>query len=157
MLKILINGICGKMGTEVANLVSNSTNMHLLGGLDSRVLQNVSYPIYTTVNDVIEKPNVIIDFSTPSATIHILSFCLQYKIPIVIATTGFSIEEQSKIMDASSQIPIFQSGNMSYEITLVSKIVAELSKQLPNSDIEIIETHHHNKKDSPSRYCFAFS
>lgn len=157
MLKIFVNGICGKMGTEVANLVLNSNNMHLLGGLDTNGLSNSSYPIYTNVNDIIEKPDVVIDFSTPSATINILSFCFQYKIPIVIATTGFSEEEQAKINSVSSQIPIFQSGNMSYEITLVSKIVSELSKQLPHSDIEIIETHHHHKKDSPSRYCFAVS
>lgn len=150
MIKILINGIGGKMGNEVAKLVLKEKDMDLLGGLDRHSNSNLIYPIFSDINSFSEFPNVIIDFSTPEATISILPYCISHSIPIVIATTGFTKEQQNKITDTSMQIPIFQSSNMSYEITLISQIIAKLSQKLPEADIEIVETHHNQKKDSPS-------
>ncbi len=150
MLKILVNGINGKMGTEVAKLIMNDKTLHLLGGLDNYISHNLPYRVFNNVNDIIEKPNVIIDFSVPEATILLLPFAIQNKIPVVIATTGFSKLQQDEIINASKIIPIFQSSNMSYEIAIMSKVVANLSKSLPDSEIEIVETHHNRKKDAPS-------
>ncbi len=150
MVKVLINGINGKMGKEVARLVLEDNALHLLGGLDHKITHNLPYPIFNDVNDILEKPDVIIDFSIPNATINLLPYCVQNTIPLVIATTGFNESEQNEILQASSHIPIFQSANMSYEITLISHIIAKLSKKLPEAEIEIVETHHDQKKDSPS-------
>lgn len=150
MINVLINGICGKMGNEVAKLVLQEEDMNLVGGLDSHPRSNSSYPIYSDIKLFSELPNVIIDFSAPESTIFLLPYCMSHHIPMVIATTGFTKEQQNEILDASVQIPIFQSSNMSYEITLVSQIIAELSQKLPEADIEIVETHHNQKKDSPS-------
>lgn len=150
MIKILINGICGKMGSEVAKLISQEKEISLLGGLDSHVNSKVTYPIFSSIDSLLEPPDVIIDFSTPEATISILPYCVLHSIPIVIATTGFTREQQNKISNTSLQIPVFQSSNMSYEITLVSQIISELSQKLSEADIEIVETHHNQKKDSPS-------
>lgn len=150
MIKVLVNGIGGKMGNEVAKLVLKEKDMDLLGGLDRHSNSNLIYPIFSDISSFSEVPNVIIDFSTPEATLSILPYCTLHSIPIVIDTTGFTEEQQNKITDASMQIPIFQSNNMSYQITLMSQIVAELSRKLPEADIEIVETHHNQKKDSPS-------
>lgn len=150
MIKVLINGINGKMGKEVAHLVLEDNALHLLGGLDHKVTHNLPSPIFTDVNDILENPDVIIDFSIPNATINLLPYCIKNHIPLVIATTGFNESEQNEILQASSHIPIFQSANMSYEITLISHIISELSKKLPEAEIEIVETHHDQKKDSPS-------
>lgn len=150
MLKACINGINGRMGKEVAKLVLKNKNMTLLSGLDCKETQDLPCPVYTTTASLVEKPDVFIDFSVPEATITLLPYCVQNYIPIVIATTGFTKEQQTRIAEASLQIPIFQSANMSYEISLVSQIIAELSKKLPEAEIEIVETHHDQKKDSPS-------
>lgn len=150
MIKVLINGIGGRMGTEVARLISEDNDITLIGGLDRQINHVLPYTVFNDIHTLSEVPNVIIDFSTPEATISILPYCTLHSIPIVIATTGFTEEQQNKITDASMQIPIFQSNNMSYQITLISQIVAELSRKLPKADIEIIETHHNQKKDSPS-------
>lgn len=150
MIKVLVNGVCGKMGNEVAKLVLKEKDMDLLGGLDRHSNSNLIYPIFSDVNSFSEFPNVIIDFSTPEATLSILPYCILHTIPIVIATTGFTEEQQNKVIDASMQIPIFQSSNMSYEIILISQIISKLSQKLPEADIEIVETHHNQKKDSPS-------
>ena len=75
---------------------------------------------------------------------------IKTKIPIVIATTGFSDEELKVIKEASEEIPVFRSSNMSLDINLMAKIVQEIARVLNDTDIEIIETHHNRKVDSPS-------
>lgn len=150
MIKVLVNGICGKMGKEVSTLVLEQKDMKLIGGLDLQSNSNLPFPIFSNIHLLPEIPNVIIDFSTPESTISLLPYCICQSIPLVIATTGFTQEQQDTIINASLQIPIFQSSNMSYQITLISQIIAELSHKLCEADIEIVETHHNQKKDSPS-------
>ena len=79
-----------------------------------------------------------------------MDFAKKNKIPVVIATTGFTDKEMEKIEEISKLLPIFKSANMSYEINLMSKIVCEIATKLKDADIEIIETHHNRKVDSPS-------
>ncbi len=157
MIKVLINGVNGKMGNEVAKLVKQHSNMHLLGGFDRSVIHNLNFPVYNDFNNIFELPNVIIDFSAPEATMKLLDFALSKKIALVIATTGFSKEQQDRILKASEHIAIFQSANMSYEITLMKDIVSSLSQKLPNTEIEIVETHHDRKVDSPSGTALALA
>ena len=149
MLKILINGISGRMGQEVLKAVNNSSDFEVCCGVD-KTNSNFSFPIYNDVNLIKEKPDIIIDFSVPDATMNILEYAKQDSIPIVIATTGFSEDQLGMIKEYSKSIPVFRSGNMSYEINIMADIVAKLATQLKDSDIEIVETHHRNKIDSPS-------
>lgn len=149
MIKVLINGINGRMGQELLKVVNDSSDFKLCCGVDT-INSNSSFPIYNNVNSIKEKPDIIIDFSVPDATMNILEYAKQNSIPIVIATTGFSENQLEIIKEYSKSIPVFRSGNMSYEINIMADIVAKLAKVLKDSDIEIIETHHRNKVDSPS-------
>jgi len=149
MFKVLINGINGRMGQEVLKQVNESTEFEVCCGVD-KFDNNLNFPTYTDINLIKEIPDVIIDFSIPEASMNILEFAKQNNIPIVIATTGFSDEQLSIIKETSKIIPVFRSGNMSYEINIMADIVSKLATQLKDSDIEIIETHHRNKIDSPS-------
>lgn len=156
MLRIFVNGSNGKMGQEVIKLVSKSSDFYLFGGLDRNKKENCNYRIFSSILELSNfisldnKPDVIIDFSVPEASFKILDFANQFKIPIVIATTGFSKEEQSRIITYSKTIPIFQSANMSFDINIMKNTVANLATLLANDDIEIVETHHNSKLDSPS-------
>ena len=150
MIRVLINGCNGKMGQEVAKSATLTPDIEVLCGVDKVDIGDNQFPVFTNISDINLIPDVIIDFSIPKATFEILEFAKNNSIPIVIATTGFSEEEQKLINEYSKLIPIFMSSNMSYEINLMSKIIADISKKLPNSDIEIIETHHNRKIDSPS-------
>ncbi len=96
------------------------------------------------------KPDVIIDFSIPVATLNILNYAINEKIPIVIATTGFTNEQNNFIKKCSKKIPIFKSANMSFDIMVMKKIVSYLAPIFRDTDIEIVETHHNRKIDSPS-------
>ena len=150
MIRVLINGCNGKMGQEVAKAVTQTPDIEILCGVDRIDTGDNNFPVFTNINSINIRPDVIIDFSVPEATFKILEFANKNKIPTVIATTGFSDVELKKIEEYSNNFPIFKSANMSYEINLMAKLVAELSKKLSDSDIEIVETHHNRKIDSPS-------
>ena len=149
-MKVLISGCNGKMGQILANKIGEYEDLLLIGGVDRTNKGLYSFPVYTNINDIEELPDIIIDFSVPECTINILDFCKKYKLPIVIATTGFTQQELNFIKECSNFIPIFQSSNMSYSVNLMKKIVAEIAIHLYDSDIEIIETHHNKKIDAPS-------
>lgn len=150
MIKVLINGCNGKMGQEVAKIVNLDNDCVLIGGIDRENTGEYTFPVYTDYNDIKEEADVIIDFSIPIATMKVLKYAKDNKIPIVIATTGFTQEQEEEIRAISKEIPVFKSANMSFDINLMCRIVANLASQLSNNDIEIVETHHNRKIDSPS-------
>ena len=149
MIKVLINGITGKMGQVLLNEIDNIDNMEVVAGVSPDGKDN-RITTYSKPEEIKEDVDIIIDFSTPEGTLNILNYANNKKIPLVIATTGFNKEQQEIIKKSSKNIPIFQSSNMSFEINIMCDIVAKLAKQLTNSDIEIVETHHRNKVDAPS-------
>ncbi len=140
MINVLINGFEGRMGQEVYKQIKLSDKFQCIAGIDKN----------SNINEITEIIDVIIDFSTPIATFNILKYAKVHHIPIVIATTGFSEDELEIIKDYSKELPIFKSSNMSYETNLMISIVSKIAKELKHSDIEIVETHHRNKVDSPS-------
>lgn len=150
MIEVMINGCNGKMGQIVGELVDKNENMVLKCGVDKIDTGYLTYPVYTDVNQITEKPDVIIDFSIPVATFVILEYAKKNNVPVVIATTGFTGEEEKKIIEYSKYIPIFKSANMSYSINMFQHILREIAPKLSDTDIEIIETHHNRKIDSPS-------
>lgn len=98
----------------------------------------------------VEGTDVLIDFSSPEGTVEAARYCQSKELPLVTGTTGLDDGQQAVIRDAAETIPVVQSGNMSLGVTLLRRLVAEASAALPDFDIEILETHHRHKKDSPS-------
>ena len=150
MLEVLVNGCSGKMWQIVCDLVEQDENLVLKCGFDKTVTGAFAFPVFDQIEKITEKPDVIIDFSVPVATFQILEYAVQNHVPVVIATTGFTAEEENKIKEYSKQIPIFKSANMSYDIMIMKKLVQWLAPLLKDTDIEITETHHNRKIDSPS-------
>ena len=149
-MNVLINGADGKMGNELLSVIKDKDDFDVVCGVDRETNKKKGFPIYSNIEDIKEKVDVIIDFSVPVATFKILKYAVNNKVPIVIATTGFTKEEIEQIEEFSREIPIFRSSNMSLDINLMAKIVGEVAKVLTNTDIEIVETHHNRKIDAPS-------
>ncbi len=150
MIKVLISGCNGRMGQVLVKEIDNFDNLILTCGFDYNDNGSNTFPVYSDTNLIQENVDVIIDFSFPTVTLNMLNYAIKTKTPIVIATTGFNENEENKIKEAGKVIPIFKSSNMSFEINLMKKIVAEVAASLNGNDIEITETHHHNKIDAPS-------
>lgn len=140
----------GRMGCEVINVVEKQSDLKIVCGFDREKSEDGKFPIYNKIEDITQDVDVIIDFSVPVATLGILEYAKKNKIPTVIATTGFNKEQIQEIEEISKEIPIFRSSNMSLEINLMASIVQKVAEVLKESDIEIIETHHNQKIDSPS-------
>ncbi len=148
-MNILLNGANGKMGSEMIKAAKNIDSCNIVCGFDKEE-KNIGFPVYNDINNIKEDVDVIIDFSVPVATFKILEYARKNNLPIVIATTGFSKEELEKIEEISKEIPIFRSANMSFKVNLMADILKSIAKTLEDTDIEIIETHHNRKIDSPS-------
>lgn len=150
MLEVLVNGCNGKMGQVVCDLIEQNENLVLKSGFDKNITGAFAFPVFDKIENIKEKPDVIIDFSIPIATLNILEYASKNNVPIVIATTGFNKEQEEKIKEYSKIIPIFKSANMSFDIMIMKKLVSWLAPLMKNTDIEIIEAHHNRKIDSPS-------
>lgn len=151
MVKIVITGANGKMGRVISRLISERDDCEVIAGIDLNTDKNELFPVMRTPFELPEKPDVIIDFSHPSALDDLLSYCTMNGVPVVVATTGYTDEQVAKIKKTAEQIPVFFTFNMSLGINLL----VELGKRAVNVlggqfDIEIVEKHHNLKKDAPS-------
>lgn len=151
MKKILLNGCNGKMGKVIASSVLEREDCEIIAGIDISKDSTAGFPVYTSFNDFKNRADVIIDFSHPSSLNNLLKYSTLSKTPAVIATTGLSPEQIDQINDASKEIAIFQSANMSIGISLLKDLAQKATRVLGgNFDIEIIEAHHNQKIDAPS-------
>ncbi len=140
MINIALVGSSGRMGLEIAKIIAAKPEYYKLC---------VAIAKDDDVN-MIKGADVVIDFSTPSSTINTLNACLQYKIPLVIGATGFSDSEKDFITNASKNIAVLFSANMSLSVNLLFKLTAIAANKLSNFEAEIFEAHHRYKKDAPS-------
>ena len=157
MVKVAVTGAAGKMGSLIAELVSKEPELKLVGLTerpDSELLGKELFgaKVYSSIEEIEEKPQVVIDFTVPEATLKLLEEAKKLGVALVIGTTGFSEEERRKVEEASASLPIVFSPNMSLGVNLLFKLVAEVTKALKDKgyDIEIFEIHHRFKKDAPS-------
>ena len=95
-MRVVVNGAGGKMGIEVCKAVQNAPDLHLAGGVDprERVLQTGART-FANLKDALDAidVDVVVDFTTPAAVSQSMETCLQYNVPMVIGTTGFSEED----------------------------------------------------------------
>ena len=133
-MKVLIHGT-GVMSSILKEVIEKEGELEISGFADD----------FTN-----EKGDVIIDFSHFSRLPAMINYSLKNNIPMVICTTGYDETMLAKIVEASIQVPIVLSSNTCIGINLMNDIVAKIAPQLRNFDIEIIETHHNRKVDSPS-------
>lgn len=150
--KVLVSGCNGHMGQILCRMIDESKNFQVKYAYDKTAWELPNYCVCTNLDDIDaeELPDIIIDFSSPEGIIPLLDFAKHHNIPIVIATTGFTDEQYQAIVQASYLTPVFQSANMSLDITLLKNILQMVASKLANCDIEISETHHNRKKDAPS-------
>ncbi len=151
MIRIAICGCCGKMGRFIHDVISERNDCETVCGIDKVTTPYADFPVYENINEIPQKPDVIIDFSHPSSLDDLLDYCMTDGTPIVIATTGYNDEQIEKIHKASEQIPIFFTFNMSLGINLLTELAKKATQILGGQfDIEIIEKHHNQKIDAPS-------
>ena len=150
MIKVLLNGCCGKMGKMIASCTSQFPNVEIVAGID-KFGSDATFPIFKSCSDVNIEYDVLLDFSRADALRDLLALTEKTMKPIVICSTGFSDEDLALIEEKSKTIPVFKSGNMSFGINLIASVLKKITPMLyGNYDIEIVEKHHNQKVDAPS-------
>lgn len=151
MIKIVICGANGKMGHTVASCIAGRDDCIVTSGVDSYTEPYADFPVVEKPTALAEVPDVIIDFSNPSSLDGLLEYALVNNVALVLATTGYSEEQISKIQTAAQQIPVFFTFNMSLGINLLVELAKKAVSVLGGQfDIEIVEKHHNQKIDAPS-------
>jgi 4-hydroxy-tetrahydrodipicolinate reductase len=161
---IIINGACGKMGREIAAAVLSDGACALAGcveqashpavGKDYGALTGLDAPGMTVSGSIVAlavDKSVIIDFTSPEASLSLLDAVEGKQVRLVIGTTGFDNAGTRRIAKAAKKTPVVLSPNMSLGVNLLFALTDLAAKKLGAAfDIEIIEAHHRYKKDSPS-------
>lgn len=140
-MKIILCGSNGKMGKVVCQIIDDSEKNEIVAKVD----------VNTKFDEIIKSADVIIDFSNPSSLSDLLEYAKKNTLPVVLATTGYTKEQDKEIIEAAKQIPIFKSANMSLGVNLIINLARKAAKILKDDfDIEIVEAHHNQKLDAPS-------
>ena len=99
---------------------------------------------------LLEKPEIIIDFSHPNFLNESIKKALEFKAPLLIVTKGYNDKQIAYLKDISKYIPILYSPNFSTGIIMIKNFLENNKASLSLYDSKIIETHHTNKVDKPS-------
>lgn len=153
MSKKISIGVAGKTGRVGRLIVAELESGHWPGLTFAEGTTSKSDP--ATLFDV---SDVVIDFTTPESTARHVWIAAKNRKPLVIGTTGLNDAQMKEIHDAATKCPILHAANMSVGVTLLQALVAQAAARLgPEWDVEILETHHRRKIDSPSGTALALA
>jgi len=163
-MKIGIVGCAGRMGRMLIQTVLAHQDAALAGGTehagsdalgkDPSVIAG-GEPSGLVISDdakaLFEASDVVIDFTTPMATVFHAGLAQETGTALVVGTTGMGQDEMAQLSDAANATCIVQAGNMSVGVNLLTTLVEQVSAALGNEfDIEVVEMHHRHKVDAPS-------
>ena len=141
MTRIIITGSKGRMGKMLIACAAQNPELKVAGQIDQG----------DDLRAVIAQGDVVIDFSSHSATAGLAALCAEHHKPMVIGTTGHSQEDRSEITRLSSQIPMVLASNFSMGVNTLFWLTRKAAEILgPGFDLEVVEMHHRQKQDAPS-------
>ena len=164
MLKVAISGSTGRMGKSLIKAIGQNEDFELVGGVAGQENKNIGkdlgeiaevekigVPLSSNLYDLSEEIKVLIDFSEAKFSLKAVEYSKNLHIPLVLGTTGYEDEDLNMIKEASQSIPLLKASNTSLGIAFLKKIIDLTSDSFSYFDnLEILETHHQDKKDSPS-------
>lgn len=158
-MKIIIHGITGRMGQMLYHTALEAPEVEVVAGVDKNPpAADTGIPVYPDLTEVRESADVVIDFSVREALANLLTAASDMRLPLVVATTGLTDQDQRMLLQFSEKIPILQAPNFSLGINLMLSLARRTAAALgENWDIEIIEQHHNQKKDAPSGTAYALA
>jgi 4-hydroxy-tetrahydrodipicolinate reductase len=141
MTKIIIAGAKGRMGQALLTAAPQHPNLEVVGTITRG----------DDITVLIEKADVVIDFSSHEATLPIATTCANKGKALVIGTTGQDAEAKARISELAARIPIVFSSNFSTGVNALFWLTRKATEILgPGFDLEVVEMHHRAKRDAPS-------
>ena len=164
MIHVAIAGAAGRMGRQLLDACSRVESIRCsvasehpdspFIGADAGEIAGIGrlgIPITADLAPLVDRFDLLIDFTKPAVTIAHLALCRSASKAMVIGTTGLSTEQKAEIAAGAARIPIVFAPNMSVGVNLCLKLLELAARTLGDSvDIEILEAHHRHKVDAPS-------
>ena len=164
MVKAIVTGAAGRMGGRIITLIRDSEEITLAGAVEQKGhrlagtdvgdylgLGKTGVILEDDLNKCIDRGDVVIDFSSHTASVDNLRIAAQNNKAIVIGSTGITPDEMEQIADASRGARCVLAPNMSVGVNVMFKVLKDVAGILGDGyDVEIVEAHHNQKKDAPS-------
>src|SRR5262249_9621341 len=155
MIRAVVTGVAGRMGSQIVRAVRDSDEFQLVGaterpgtaaiGLDAGLaagLGMLEVPVSDSLDKAIrgaEGADVVIDFTTTEASMRHAAICVERRVALVVGSTGFSPEARAQMAAAAQTIPMVMAPNMSIGVNLLIKVVGQIAEVLgPGFDVEIL-------------------
>lgn len=163
-MKVAVSGAAGRMGKRIIALAHEHPEIEISGALErsgapalgndageAAGIGRIGVPITDDIQRVISNCDVLIDFSSPSASVEHVKAAAAANKAVVVGTTGFSEDQRRELGNAANLTRCVVAPNMSMGVNLLFNLVERVAKALgPSYEVEIIEAHHNLKKDAPS-------
>jgi 4-hydroxy-tetrahydrodipicolinate reductase len=163
-MKLAIFGASGRMGQAIARLAHEAGDIQIVGAIASPTdlhlgrdlgevagIGTIGVEVSSDLAAGLAGAEVVIDFSFAQAVIPLFVACERRGVALVSGTTGLDEQAQAKLQDLSKKVPVVWAPNMSRGVQVLAEIVAQAVRRLGlDFDVEIVETHHRRKVDSPS-------
>lgn len=141
MTRVIITGSKGRMGQALLACAPLHPQLEVVGQIDQG----------DDLASVIARCDVVIDFSSHTATVAIAALCARHKKALVVGTTGHDAASKSEIGNRRSEIPMVLASNYSTGVNTLFWLTRKAAEILgPGYDLEVVEMHHRLKKDAPS-------
>jgi len=164
MIKAIVAGAAGRMGIRIVHMIRQSRDVTLSGAFEhpghpavgqdagqAAGLGDIGVKIAGSLGDVVDLGEVLIDFTSPQATLENIRMASSRGLSMVIGTTGISGDDLKEVTDLAKTIRCVMAPNMGVGVNVMFRIAGEMARILGNDyDIEILEAHHRLKKDAPS-------
>jgi len=164
-IKLVISGCCGRMGRGIATLALQdgaftigaaleAAGHEALGrdlGLALGQPADLGVTVVADARSAIAQGDVVVEFTAPEVTVAHVQLARELAKPMVIGTTGLSDAQVETVRLASGAIPVVLSPNMSLGVNVLFELARAAAERLgPGFDVEVVESHHRQKRDAPS-------
>ena len=139
-LRLLVHGAAGRLGKVILEVAQSQADLAVKGATRS-----------DPIDRLIMAADVVIDVTTPAATIAVARLCSESRTPLVLGTTGHTHEQFEALRLVSQSCPVLVAPNFSLGVNLLFWMAETAAAKLGKDfDVEIVELHHRLKKDAPS-------
>ena len=164
MINVMVAGAAGRMGQRIIHMIAQNPETRLAGaferpdhpcvGQDAGLVAGAGeqgVTIAGAVGETGDRVEVLIDFTSPEATLQNLRVAVDRGLAMVIGTTGIAGDTLGEVEELAPRTRCVLAPNMSVGVNVMFKIAGEMARILgPDYDMEILEVHHRLKKDAPS-------
>ncbi len=159
MVRMIMHGCNGAMGRTISEMAKDMDGIAIVAGIDLNPAEQSEYPQFGSLEECSVEADVVVDFASAKAVDHLLDYCGEKKLPLVLCTTGLSGEQIEKVRETAEKTAVLRSANMSLGINTLLKLLKDAAKVLAGAgfDIEIVEKHHNRKVDAPSGTALALA